>query len=175
MSKALKILFFISLAGIAIAFFWDNIPFVKNSVEGILNPTAGNLLDWNINYGMIIIVGIIMLIITLLQKYTTDNELLREIKQEQKMLNEEMKKYKDNPEKILELNKKSLELIPKTLDVTMRPTLFTFIPIILFFRWFGDYFAQHSVKIFGFFSWFWAYLIFSIVFSIIYRKLFKLP
>ena len=84
-----------------------------------------------------------------------------------------MKKYKDNPDKLLELQKKSMEFIPKTMDITMRPLIFTAIPVILFLRWFADYFSQNPVKIFGFFSGIWAYIVFSIIFSIILRKTFN--
>ena len=109
-----------------------------------------------------------------IQKYTTDQNLLREIKKEQKLLQGEMKKYKDHPEKLLEMQKKQLEFIPKTMDITMRPLLYTIVPIVLFFRWFSDYFALYpEIKIFGYLGWIWAYLIFAIIFSIIFRKIFN--
>jgi uncharacterized membrane protein (DUF106 family) len=173
--KSLKILFFITLLSMALAGLWNQVPIIKNSVSAILDPTAGVLLDSNVNSGMLIIVAAIMVVIILVQKYTMDHELMAEIKKEQKLLNEEMKKYKDHPEKLMDLQKQSLKTIPKTLEVTMRPTMFTFIPIILFFRWFQDYFAEAAVKVFGIFSWFWAYLLLSIFFSVIFRKLFRLP
>ena len=124
---------------------------------------------------MIIITAIISLILSLVQKYATDQESLKQLKSEQKLLQEEMKQYKDHPEKLMELQKKQLEFIPKTMDLTMAPVLYTAIPIILFFRWFSEYFTMNPEKILGFFSWFWAYLIFSIVFSIVFRKVFKMP
>ena len=89
-------------------------------------------------------------------------------------MQEEMKKYKDDPAKLLEFNKKQMEKIPETMKITMRPLMYTMIPFILFFRWFGDYFtALEGFKFFGFLSWFWFYLIFSIVFSTILRKVLK--
>ena len=175
--SALKVLFIVMLISLGMAFFWNSLPIVKETVHLILNPTAGRLLDYNVNLGMIVIAGIISLFITLIQKYTVDNETLRELKKEQKILQEEIKKFKDHPEKLLELQKKQMEFIPKTFNLTMRPLMYTAIPIILFFRWFSDYFGAFSppIKIFGFFSWFWGYLIFSIIFSMIFRKMFKLP
>ena len=175
--KPLTILVLVMLISIAIAAFWNSIPAVKQGVHLLLDPTAGNLLDFNVSLGMIIIAATISLFITLMQKYTVDNETLRELKKEQKLLQEEMKKYKEHPEKLMELQKKQLEFVPKTMELTTRPLLYTGIPIILFFRWFNDYFSIFNppLKIFGFLSWFWAYLIFSIIASIIFRKLFKLP
>ena len=169
----MKILFLVVIISLAIAFFWDKFTPIKESIHSILDPTAGSLLNWNANIGMLIIAFFITFILTLLQKYTTDQDTLRQIKKEQKLLQEEMKKYKENPDKLMELQKKSLDFIPRTMDITMRPLIFTAIPVILFLRWFADYFSQNPVKIFGFFSGIWAYIVFSIIFSIILRKTFN--
>ena len=180
MNKGTRVLLGVLAISMLIGFFWNSMPFVKETIHLILDPSAGKLLNWNINLGMIIITFIISFILSLFQKYTIDQETLRTLKKEQKLLQEEMKKYKDNPEKLMEFQKKQLEFIPKTFDLTMRPLLYTAIPIILFFRWFSDYFTALSspLKILGFFStsgsWIWAYLILSIIFSSIFRKVLKL-
>ncbi|MDP1695726.1 MAG: EMC3/TMCO1 family protein [archaeon] len=174
MNKGMKVMFFVVIISLVMGGMWNRLPFIKDTIHGVLDPTAGRLLNWNIDWGMVIIAAMITLITTLLQKYTTDQNLLREIKKEQKLLQEEINKYKNHPEKLLELQKKQLEFIPKTMDITMRPLIYTVIPIILFFRWFSDYFLLHTgIKIFGFFGWIWAYLIFSIIFSMILRKALK--
>jgi uncharacterized membrane protein (DUF106 family) len=154
--------------------YWNKIPYIKNSVHSVLDPTAGVLLNWNLTIGMIIIVFVITVITTIIQKYTTDQKALKELRKEQKLLQEEMKKYKDHPEKFAELSKKQFEFIPKTFKLTSRGMLFTGIPFILFFRWFYDTFtAIGSPKFFGFLSWFWFYLILAIIFNSILRKILK--
>jgi len=163
----------VMVISLAIALYWDSLTFIKNPVHAAFDPTIGVLLNWNPHIGMIIVAGILGLITILLQKYTTDQETLRQIKKEQKMLQEEMKKHKNNTEKFMELNRKQLELLPKTMDITLRPIIYTSVPLILFFRWFNDYFMTNSVKIFGFLGWIWAYLILSILFTSIFRKIFK--
>ena len=169
-----KLIFLVMILSILIASLWDTVPAIKDSVHAVLNPSAGRLLNWNITWGMTILIFIITAITTLLQKYTTDQKTLKELKQEQKILQEEMKKYKENPAKIMELQKKQMEFLPKTMKLTMRPIIFTGIPFVLFFRWFMDYFALiPDFKFFNFFSWFWFYLIGSIIFSSILRKVFK--
>lgn len=175
MNRGLRTLFIISLLGIVVAFFWNTIPFIKESVHFVLNPTAGRLLDWDVSWGLLFISVGISLITSLLQKYTTDQETLRSIKSEQKLLSDQMKQFKEHPEKMLELQKKQMALIPKTMDITMRPALYTAIPFILLIRWFRDYFIGMDVKIFGFMSWIWAYILFAILASMIFRKVFKLP
>ncbi len=162
------------LVSMLIAIFWDSAPFIKDSIHSVLNPTAGALLDWNLTGGMIIIIAFISLIMTLTQKYLTDQETLREMKKEQKALQSEMKKYKEHPEKLMEFQKKQIELVPKMMKVSMRSVVYTAIPLILFFRWFNDYFsAIPEFRFFGFLSWFWFYLLGSMIFSSILRKIMK--
>ncbi|MDD5012753.1 MAG: EMC3/TMCO1 family protein [Candidatus Nanoarchaeia archaeon] len=157
-----------------IAFWWDKFPVIKDSVHSVLNPSAGWLLDWNLEIGMILIVFIITLMTTLIQKYTTDQKALRELRAEQKILQEEMKKYENHPEKITELSKKQLSFIPKTYKLMSRSFLFTGVPFILFFRWFNDYFiAAGDPQFFGFLNWFWFYFIVMMIFSGILRKWLK--
>ncbi|MBS3086303.1 DUF106 domain-containing protein [Candidatus Pacearchaeota archaeon] len=164
-------IFIVMIVSLLIAFFWDKVALIKNSVHFILNPTAGALLNWNMNFGMIAIVLAISVIMTLIQKYGTDQKTMRELKEEQKNLQEEMKKYKEHPEKMTELSKKQMELIPKTMKLGMRPIVYTAIPLILFFRWFMDFFSTvGDFKFFGILSWFWFYLIGTIIFSSILRK-----
>jgi uncharacterized membrane protein (DUF106 family) len=129
-------------------------------------------MNLNVYIGMTIVIAVLTLLTTIVQKYATDQETLRKIKAEQKEVQEEMKKFRNNPQKIMELNKKQLEKMPQMMEVSMRPLIYTFVPFILFFRWFGDYFAS-GFKFFGFLSWFWLYIILSIVFSTIFRKILK--
>ena len=167
-------IFIVMIISLLIAFFWDSFSFIKNTVHTILNPTAGTLLNLNLTWGMIILVFLITLAMTLIQKYATDQETLRELKKEQKILQEEAKKYREHPEKLMEFQKKQMEFIPKTLKLSMRPIMITGVPLILFFRWFIDFFsAAGNPKFFGFFSWFWFYLISSIILSSILRKVLK--
>ena len=172
--RGFKGIFIVMLLALAIAFFWEQIPLIRNVVSAILNPTAGTLLNWNLTIGMILIILIITIFMTLVQKYGTDQKTLRELKKEQKELSEEMKKSREHPEKMMELQKKQFAFIPKMMKLSMRPIIYTSIPLILFFRWFMDFFgAIGNVKFFGFLSWFWFYLIGSMIFSSILRKIFK--
>lgn len=155
----------------AVAIFWNQFSWIKGSVHAILDPTAGVLLDWNTTVGMIIILIVITLITTLVQKYATDQTALKELRKEQKLLQQEMKKYRDHPEKMLELNKKSMEFFPKTMKLNSRAMAVTIIPLAIFFRWFSDYFLLiPDFRFLGFMTWFWFYLVFSLILSAILRK-----
>ncbi|MDO8623025.1 MAG: EMC3/TMCO1 family protein [archaeon] len=171
---SLTLFFVIMLISLGIASMWDVVPFIKNSVHAILDPSAGKVLDWNMTYGMLILVFIITLISTLFQKYGSDQKTIKEMRDEQKRMSEEMKKFKDDPKKLIEFQKKQFESMPQMMQLTMKPLVFTAIPFILFFRWFMDVFtALGNPKFFSVLSWFWFYLIFSIIFSLILRKIFK--
>lgn len=161
----------VMLATMVIAFSWNSYPPIKNTVHAVLDPTLGVFLNWHTTWGMILIVFIITLITTLVQKYGTDQETLRELRKEQKILQEEMKKYKEHPEKLMELQKKQFEFLPKTMMLSMRTIIYTGVPFVLLFRWFYDYFSTiPEFRFFGFITWFWFYLILAMVFSGVLRK-----
>ena len=170
-----KGIFIVMFIALMIAFFWERISWIRNAAHSILDPSAGILLGWNLTLGMTIIIILITLIMTLVQKYATDQKTLREMKKEQKELQEEMKKAREHPEKMMELQKKQFTFLPKMMKLSMRPVIYTSIPLILFFRWFMDFFnVIGNPKFFGFLSWFWFYLLGSIIFSSILRKIFKI-
>ena len=170
-----KGIFIVMIVSLAIAALWDSLSFIKNTAHLILDPTAGSLLNWNLTLGMTILVLIIAIFMTLIQKYATDQKTLKEIKAEQKKLNQEAKQFRHDPEKMMEFNKKILPMSMQMMKLSMRPIIYTAIPLILFFRWFVDYFAAfESFRFFGFLSWFWFYLLGSIIFSSILRKVLKI-
>ena len=179
MKKMMLILFGMTFISIFIGVQWDKYPAFKDGVHAVLDPTFGALLSWQKYAGMILVVFIINLLFTGVQKITVDPEQLRLMKEKQKIYKEEMHTYKDNPVKLKEVQMKQMaefpEMFSKNFEVYMKPLLFTAIPIILFFRWFNDYFILlGNPKFFGFISWFWFYLILSIFLSGPIRKIYKM-
>lgn len=161
----------IMVASFVIAGLWDKIPAIKNSIHFIFDPTAGALLGWNLNFGMIIVVFVITLLTTLVQKYATDQKTLKEMKKEQKEIQKQMKEFKNHPEKLMELQKKQMAMLMPQMKLSMRAVAYTGIPFILFFRWFTDYFATlGDQKFFLGMGWFLFYFIFAIIFGSILRK-----
>jgi len=168
-----KGIFIVMVISFLIASFWNSVSWMREFAHSILDPTLGNLLGWNLTGGMILIVFSMALITSLTQKYGTDQETIKEMKKEQKALQEEMKLVKEHPEKLMELQKKQFAILPKMMKLSMRPIVYTAIPFILLFRWFMDFFnAAGNPEFFGL-SWFWFYLIGSILFSIVLRKTLK--
>ena len=169
-----KMFFVIMIVSLIIAGLWDAIPSIKNNVHYLLDDSLGYLISWNLNIGMLIIILIVSLFTVLIQKYTTDQESLKELRKEQKLLQQEMKKYKNHPEKMMELQKKSFEFVPKTMKLSMRSIGYTAIPLIFLFRWFNDIFTtMGNPKFMGFVSWCGFYLIFVMISSSIIKKYMK--
>lgn len=162
----------IMLISLVIASLWDTLSIIKNSVGFALNPTAGALLRWNLNYGMTFLVFLLALFMTLIQKYTTDQKTLKEMKEQQKKMHEELKKLKPGSKEYNDLAGESMKFIGPMFKLGLRPIMYTAIPIILLFRWFSDYFNIVEFKVFGL-GWFWFYLLGSIIFSSILRKILK--
>ncbi len=166
-----KMIFIFLIVSMLIAFNWENWAWMKDGIHYVLNPTAGWLLDWHMVIGMTLIVLIISYLTTLIQKYGTDQDTLKEMKKEQKEIQAQMKEFKQHPEKMAHLQKKQFSMMPKQMKLSMRTIVYTGIPFILFFRWFDDYFfALGDPKFFGFLGWLGFYLIATVLFSSLIKK-----
>lgn len=174
MNRFFMIMFGLMAISLLLIFLWNSVPALKNSVGAALDPTAGALINWNLTLGSLVVFFFIALVTTIVQKYATDQETLRELRKEQKELQKDMNNYKDNPKKMMEIQKSIWPTTMKIMQVSMKGSLFTIIPFLLFFRWFMDFFvAMGSPKFFGFMNWFWFYLLSILVFSSILRKTLK--
>jgi len=120
---------------------------------------------------VIIAALLISFFISLVNYFVLNKEKMHEIKGKQKALQEEMKKHKDNPEKLMELQKEMFSHMGETMKHSMKPMLITFIPLIILFPILRGMLL--TTEIAG--TWFWWYLGSSIIGSMVFRKLLKLP
>lgn len=116
-----------------------------------LNPIFDFLFGWLLvlpPFWSIMIVSLLMsLIIVVITKYTSNQNLMKELKEESKALQKQMKELKDSPEKMMEVQKKHMESSMKYMKHSFRPLLFTFIPIILIFGWVNAHLAYDPIMI----------------------------
>ncbi len=90
-------------------------------------------------YGVIIVSFLVSLAINIAYKYLTDQKLMKQIKDE---LNDLQKQAKElPPEKALKLQKKALEVNMTYFKHSLKPTLFTMLPVLLVFMWMSSHFA----------------------------------
>lgn len=115
---------------------------------------------------------LVSLISTVVTKYTTDQHMMKGIKDRQKEIQKELKekKYSPTDKRYLELQNEILGLTGKMLKNTFKPLLITMVPFLILFYWLRNFFG---VELGMGNSWLWYYIIPSIVISSFYRKIFK--
>lgn len=120
----------------------------------------------------VILIGLaITLFITIVNYFVLDKARLHEIKARQKAIQEEMKHYKDDANKVMELQKEMMGHVGETMKHSLKPMIFTAIPILVIFLFIKGIYAETTLEK----TWFWWYIGSSIIGSIVFRKLFKLP
>lgn len=120
-------------------------------------------------FGLILISLIFTFLVTLAYKYFTDQTLMKQLKEDLKKLRKEMKDFKDNPEKMIDIQKKSFEKSMQQMKMQFKPMLITLIPLLLLFSWLRVTYQDTGDVLFGL-SWLWIYILTSIIFSLILRK-----
>lgn len=113
--------------------------------ETVLNPVFAPLLNISPLFAIVIISFIITLLITLIHKFTTDQKLMKSLKDEMKSHQDEMKKNKDSPQKVMEIQKKVMEKNMEFMKHSFKPMIFTFIPIIIIFGWLNANMAYYQI------------------------------
>ncbi len=97
-------------------------------------------------WSILILSLFISLIIVLITKFTTDQNLMKHLKDESKVLQKQIKELKGHPEKQMEIQKKHMESSMKMMKQSFRPMLFTLIPILLIFGWMQDRLAYEPIN-----------------------------
>ncbi|MBU3907403.1 MAG: DUF106 domain-containing protein [Nanoarchaeota archaeon] len=118
------------------------------------------------------IIGIsflVTLVMTLVTKYFTNQNRMKELKDMQKACQIKLKDHKGNPEKMSEINKEMMECSMEMMKHSFKPMFITFLPLILMFWWLRG--AMTATVLAG--NWIWYYIIAGILSSIILRKVLK--
>jgi len=110
---------------------------------------------------------IVTLISTLVQKKFTNQEHLKILKKRQKEIQKEIKKTKE-PSVMQELNAEMLSLTGVMFKSSMKPMFVTIIPFLLLFTWLRSIYVPVMGN-----GWIWYYLGYSILASIVLRKVLK--
>ncbi|MBT6690058.1 DUF106 domain-containing protein [archaeon] len=118
-------------------------------------------------YSIAIFSVIVTLISTLAQKWLTNQEHLKSLKKRQKEIQKELKKAKE-PSVMQELNSEMLKLTGVMFKASMKPLFVTMIPFLILFVWLRGVY----VPVLGN-GWLWYYLGYSVLASIILRKVLK--
>ncbi|MCA9477540.1 MAG: DUF106 domain-containing protein [Nanoarchaeota archaeon] len=102
----------------------------------ILEPLLRPLLDSVGPFWTVFIVSItVSTLTTLVYKFTTDQHHLRSLKADLKRYQKKLSAQKNNPEKALKIQKDLMKVNGEYMKHSLRSSLYTFLPIILFFGW----------------------------------------
>ncbi len=152
-------------------------------LDNFLNFIFGWILALGKPWSLIVISFILTLLVNLAIKFLSDQNAMKKLKEESQFFKNEMKNLKDEPQKLLEMQKKAMENSLNYMKHSMKPTLFTLIPLLIIFSWLGKKFPAGETLINLPFSlpligssigWLGTYIISSIIFSLIIRKILKL-
>lgn len=109
-----------------------------------LDKALGFMLNWPPLYSILLISAVISILMVLIYKYFTNQEEMRQIKEQQKEYQKQMKEIKDT-DKLMKIQKEAMSLNMKYMGKSMKPTLITFIPILLIFGWMNAHFAYEPL------------------------------
>ncbi len=101
----------------------------------VLDPVLRPLLSLPPFLTVFIMAFLITLGITFVYKFATDQERMKELRKKVKESQEKMKALRDNPEKMMKVQQDSMAVNMELMKHSFKPTLYTFIPIILIFGW----------------------------------------
>jgi len=105
----------------------------------------GFMLVWDPLWAIAVLSFIISLVIVLIYKWMTDQKEMKQLKDDLSAYQKKMKGSKDNPEKLMKMQKEAMSLNMKYMGKSMKPTLITFIPILLIFGWMSAHFAYEPL------------------------------
>ncbi|MFW6230756.1 MAG: EMC3/TMCO1 family protein [Nanoarchaeota archaeon] len=87
----------------------------------------------------------VTLFTTLVYKFVTDQAMMKTLKSELKELQNLMKTKRDNPQEMMKIQKQAMEKNMEYMRHSMKPTLFTMIPLILLFGWLNSHIAFYPL------------------------------
>ncbi len=115
-------------------------------INSFFDMIFGPLLALPDFWAIVLLSFLISLIVTLIYKYTTDQNLMKQLKDEIKELQKEMKELRSKPEESMKVQKKMMETNMKYMTSSLKSTLITFIPIFLIFGWMNSNFLYEPIK-----------------------------
>jgi uncharacterized membrane protein (DUF106 family) len=111
-------------------------------IETITNPFLNPLLVLSPFWIVVIVSFIVSLLVTVIYKLVTNQDEMKRLKTKLKEHQKRMKEEgKEHPEKLMQMQKEAMSVNMEYMKHSFKPTLVTFIPIILIFGWLGAHLA----------------------------------
>lgn len=126
---------------------------------------------------IILLSAILSFFVTLAYKFLTDQVLMKELKADLKKYQQQMKEAKGDLQRLSELQKKAMEVNMRYMRQTLKPMLITILPFLAIFAWLRSVYGSVVVIPLSFWpghlGWIGTYIIFSMIFTTLFRKLLK--
>lgn len=113
--------------------------------EGLIDPVMRPLLNLHPLLAVGIVSLVVATIITFIYKFTTNQDLMKRLKDEMKEMQKEMKELREHPEEMMKVQKKAMQTNMKYMMQSFKSTLFTILPIIVIFAWMNANFAFEPI------------------------------
>jgi len=114
-------------------------------LDPILNPIMQPLLDYSPFLSIISLAFVITVIITLSYKLLTDQNEMKGLKEKQKNFQKRMKELRSNPEEMMKVQKEAMKINGEYMKKSLKPTLFTMLPILLIFGWMSGHLMYEPI------------------------------
>jgi len=110
-------------------------------LTGFLDSIFGFLLNWPPYLAIIFLSFVISLLIVIIYRFMTNQDEMKRLKGELKEYQKKMKATRDDPDKLMKIQKEAMSINMQYMSKSMKPTLITFLPILLLFGWMNAHFA----------------------------------
>jgi uncharacterized membrane protein (DUF106 family) len=110
-------------------------------LDGFFDTIFGFMLGWPPILAILVLSLLISLIIVIIYKYMTNQAEMKRLKDQLNEYQKKMKELKGEPEKLMATQKEAMSVNMQYMGKSMKPTLITFIPILLIFGWMNGHFA----------------------------------
>lgn len=137
-------------------------------INFFINSPNGDLLA---KLSIIVVSFLVMLVTTLITKFATNQNRMKELKEIQKACQIKLKDNKGNMEEMKKINEEMMRCNMELMKHSFKPMLFTFIPLLLLIGAMGQIFANPEQLVLK--SWIWWYILSGLVFSIALKKVLK--
>jgi len=113
--------------------------------DSLVDPILRPFLGMNLLFAITVISFLMSVLITFAYKLMTDQSLMKDLKEEIKSFQKQMKELRDKPQKMMKVQKQAMETNMKYMMHSMKPTLITFLPIIIIFGWLNGHLAYEPL------------------------------
>ncbi len=114
-------------------------------LDPLLNPVLLPALEKSPFLGILIVSFVISLIIVLAYKYFTNQEAMKQIKEQQKGYQHRMKELRNSPEEAMKIQKEAMSKNFEYMKHSFKATFITIIPIIIIFGWMNSHLLYEPI------------------------------